>query len=51
MYSFCSAGGDREGGDEVHESQLQELGGEFLSVWEKLLSWLVAAAKPGRLTP
>lgn len=42
VYSLCSAGGDRQGGDEVHESQLRELGGEFLSVWEKLLSWLVA---------
>lgn len=49
MYSFRSAGGDRQGGDEVHESQLRELGGQFLPVWEKLLSWLVGwvAAKLG----
>lgn len=38
VHSFRSAGGDREGGDEVYESQLRELGGKLLSVWEKLLN-------------
>lgn len=38
VYSFRSAGGNREGGDEVYESQLQKFGGKLLSVWEKLLN-------------
>lgn len=39
VYSFRSAGGDREGGDEVYESQLQKFGGKLLFVWEKLLKY------------
>lgn len=38
MYSVRSARGNCEGGNEVYESQLQELGGKLLSVWEKLLN-------------
>ena len=43
MYPIRSARRPRKGGDEMHESQLREPGGKFLSLWEKLLNWVLLA--------